>query len=194
MSNGRIARRVYKSKAEERTDPARATGSVVHVPMPWVSYADEDDEDEDEDDDSGQHPGFWYVEDERNGLHYWFRNRVEHNPHHGPGSQSRTYVVGRDDPEKLKPYMDVMGVDDNSTDLTRVGPILHHGAKVTFVPKARDELQLVGGDIAFHIQEDGRLTCCVRPSALSNEYAGVACDVALLPKSKRQGRSFAPVL
>ena len=191
MSNGRIARRVYKSKAEERADPARATGTVVHVPMPWVSYADED---EDDDDDSGQHPGFWYVEDERSGLHYWFRNRVEYNPHGGLGSQSRTYVLGRDDPEKRKPYMDVMGVDDNSADLTRIGPILHHNAKVTFVPKARDELQLVDGDIAFHIQEDDRPTCYVRPSALADEYAGVACDVALLPKSKRKGRPFAPVL
>ena len=191
MSNGRIARRVYKSKAEERADPARATGTVVHVPMPWVSYADED---EDEDDDWDQHPGFWYVEDERNGLCYWFRNRVEYSPHRGPGSRSCTYVVGRDDPEKRKPYMDVMGVDDNSTEWTRVGPILHHGAKVTFVPKARDELQLIAGDIAFHIQEDGRPACRVRLSPLADEYAGVACDVALLPKSKRKGRSFAPVL
>ena len=191
MTNGRIARRVYKSNAQERADPARATGFVVHVPMPWISY---DDEDDDDDDDSGHHPGFWYVEKKRDGLRYWFRNRVEHNPYRGLGSQSCTYVFGADDAEKQKPYMDVMGMDDNATNPEWVGPILDHGAEVTFVPKARDELQRVGGDIAFHIQEDGRPACRVHPSALPNEYAGIACDVALLPGSRSKGRLFAPVL
>lgn len=191
MINGRIARRVYKSDALERADPLRKTGTVVHVPMPWISYADED---EDEDDDSGQHPGFWYVEDKSKGLRYRFRNRVEHNPFRGLGSQSCTYVFGKDDPEKKKPYMDVMGIDDNATNPEWVGPIMDHGAGVTFVPKAWDELQRIDGDVAFYTQEDGCETYRVRPLTIANEYMGVACDVALLPGCVLSARPFAPKL
>ena len=116
MDDGRIMRRKLVDEASlvPSEDNKRRMGTVVHVPMPWISYADED-EDDDDDDAVDQHPGSWYVEDKGTGLRYWFCNTIAHNPYRGLGSQSCTYVFAKDDTEKQHPYQDIYGIDDNST-------------------------------------------------------------------------------
>jgi len=176
MEDGRIMRRELLDDASLKPseDNKRIEGTVAHVPMPWIEYAD------DEDDDSGHHPGYWYVEDGATGLRYSFDNAIAHNPYRGLGSQSCTYVFAKDDAEKKHPYQDVHGIDDNSTNTDWVGPIFHDKAQVSFLPmRTEDLMRDEDGHVRKFVQEDSHSQKCrVDTFQVPNGYAGLACDVA----------------
>ncbi len=190
MNNNQIMRRKQVDVASlvPSEDNKRIVGTVVHVPMPWISYADED-EDNDDDDAVDQHPGSWYVEDKSTGLRYWFSNTVAHNPYRGLGSQSCTYVFAKDDTEKQHPYQDVYGIDDNSTNPDWIGPVFWNEAQVSFLPmRMEDLLRNASGQVKMFRQEDSHRDCEVEDVRLSTEYIGMACDVAPMPGEKRMRR------
>ena len=178
MQDGRIVRRKLVDDAQltPGKNLRRSEGTVVHVPMPWAEHAD------DKDDDSGQHQDYWYVEEKSTGLRYWFDNVVAHNPYRGLGSQSCTYVFEKNDKEKMHPYQDVYGIDDNSTNPDWVGPIFYDKAQVSFLPmRTEDLMQTKDGYIKKFVQEDSHRACREDSYKVPDEYIGLACDVAPMP-------------
>jgi hypothetical protein len=168
-----------KTEEEHRADPMRVAGTVGCAPF----GADAD-----------ALPGeyHWFVECD--GFRYQMRNALSHNPFRGLGSQSQSYYYGKDDVDKKEPFMNWLGMDDNTTNTDYLGTtIVPSGASVTFVPKATETLMTEPdtGDVAMFTSTGYPDKGYCWPVAVDATCLGIACNVAI-DKSKPLPRGYIP--